>query len=124
MTEPILTDKDLRPLFTLFFRKRFWIVGIFIAGTLASYGLLLVLKAARYDSIAVVMIKVPVVDFEFRIDPNPQVAPAYIDLAQADALLYDTHQLVNEMHSLAEPLATEMGIGQELSMRERDTWLR
>lgn len=124
MTEPILTDKDLRPLFTLLFRKRFWIVGIFIAGTLASYGLLLVLKAARYDSIAVVMIKVPVVDFEFRIDPNPQVAPAYIDLAQADALLYDTHQLVNEMHSLAEPLAREMGIGQDLSMRERDTWLR
>lgn len=124
MTEPILTDKEIRPLFTLLFRKRFWIVGIFILGTLASYGLLVFLKAARYDSVAVVMIKVPVVDYEFQINPNPQVAPAYIDLAQADALLYDTHKLVNELHNLAEPLAKEYGIEQELTLRERDTWLR
>src|SRR3990172_5403909 len=105
MTEPIVTSRELLPLFSLLFRERFRILGVFVAATLICYGILLFVKIAKYESMSVVMIKVPVVDFEFRIDPNPQVAPAYVDLAQADALLFDTHALAVEMHRLPEPIA-------------------
>jgi hypothetical protein len=124
MTEPIVTSSELLPLFNLLFRQRFKVVGVFVAATLISYGLLLWIKIAKYDSMAVVMIKTPVIDYEFRIDPNPQVAPAYVDLAQADALLFDTHALAVEMHHLAEPLAKEYEIPQEIPVKERDAWLK
>ncbi len=124
MTEPIVSSSELRPLFNLLFRQRFWIVGVFIGATLCSYGLLLWVKIAKYDSMAVVMIKTPVIDYEFRIDPNPQVAPAYVDLAQADALLFDTHALAVRMHELAEGMAKEYEIPQEIPVRDRDAWLK
>jgi hypothetical protein len=124
MTEPLVTSSELLPLFNLLFRQRFKIVGVFVTATLISYGLLLWVKIAKYDSMAVVMIKTPVIDYEFRIDPNPQVAPAYVDLAQADALLFDTHALAVEMHHLAEPLANEYEIPQDIPVKERDAWLK
>jgi len=124
MTEPIVTSNELLPLFQLLFRQRFRILGVFVATTLVSYFLLLWIKIAKYDAMAVVMIKTPVIDYEFRIDPNPQVAPAYVDLAQADALLFDTHALAVLMHRLAEPLAKEYEIPQEIPVRDRDAWLK
>jgi hypothetical protein len=124
MTEPILSSSDLKPLFSVVFARRFRIVGILVGATLACYCVLLLLKLASYESVSVVMVKVPVIDFEFRVDPNPQVAPAYVDLAQADALLFNTHSLAVEMRSLAEPVAKEYGIPEEVSFKERDIFLK
>lgn len=124
MTEPILTGGDLRPLFRALFGKRFHLLAILVAGTLASYAVLLLVKIQRYEAGAVVAVKIPTIDFEFRIDPNPQVAPAYVDMAQSDALLYDTHSLMARMRRLAEPIAKEYELPETMTVKERDRILR
>lgn len=124
MTEPILTASDLKPLFQLLFRHRFRAILVFVLTTVLVYSALQFVKVAKFESVAVVMVKVPIVDYQFQINPNPQVASAYVDLAQADALLFDTHALAVELHRVAEPLASELGITFPIDSEQRDEVLR
>ena len=123
MTAPIVSSQDLRPLITLIFRKRFRIVGLFLIVTVGLFTYLKVIKFAEYESSAIVMVKTPLIDFDARIDPNPQIAPVYFDLAMSGGLLADTHKLLLEMRELAEPIGNEFGIESRVRPDERSGWL-
>ena len=123
MTEPILTSQELKPLLSLVFRKRFRILGLFLLVTIAFYAFLRIVKFASYEAASVVMVKIPLIEYDVRVDPNPQVAPAYLDLAMSGGLLADTHALMRQMRRLAEPIAQELGIEEHVTTSLRKGWL-
>jgi hypothetical protein len=114
---------ELRPLFTLLFRKRFAIVAVFLIATIGTYFTLRLLKVATYDSTAIILVKIPLIDFDARIDPNPQVAPAFIDLARSDQILVSTHDALVQLRRLADPLRQEWGIEEYVTPDLREGWL-
>jgi hypothetical protein len=123
MTEPLLTGGELRPLIELVFGKRLRIAAVFLIATIGMYVFLRVIDFASYEASSVAMVKTPMVDFDGRIDPNPQVAPAYLDLAISDGLLADTHDLLVEMRELAEPIRQEVGFEGEIDFHLRQDWI-
>ena len=70
MTETMLTGKDLHPLIDLLFRKRVGIIILFLIATFGTYGTLKILKVANFQAASMVMVKIPLVDLDFRLDPN------------------------------------------------------
>jgi len=123
MTEPILSGSDLRPLLQVLFARRGRTIGILLLGTVLSFVFLLWWRTPHYQSGAVVMVRVPMVSMEFQIDPNPQIAPAYLDLAGSDGLFSDTYSQLLEMRRIGRPIADELDIPAEVNFKDRENIL-
>ncbi|MCA9448483.1 MAG: hypothetical protein KC931_15280, partial [Candidatus Omnitrophica bacterium] len=97
MTQPFLTEKDLHPIVDLVFRKRFRLLLVFLAVTFGVYGGLKILKVANFQATSVTMVKIPLVELEYRVDPNPQAASVFMALAESDGLLADSYDLTRTL---------------------------
>ena len=123
MTEPFLSGKDLHPIVELVFRRRYKILTVFLLFTVGTYGTLKVLKVAKFAATSLVMVKIPLVDFDFRVDPNPQASSVYLALAESDGLLADTYRTTRQLREALEPLAVEFEIPDFIPADQREGYL-
>ncbi len=123
MTEPFLTGKDLHPIVDLVFQKRYKLLIVFLVFTFGTYGTLKLLKMASYSATSLVMVKIPLVDFDYRMDPNPQASSVYFALAESDGLLADVYQLTRELREAIEPVRKDFEIPDPISHDQREAYL-
>lgn len=123
MTEPFLTSKDLHPIVALVFRRRFRLLAVFLVFTFGTYGALKALKSANYSAASVVMVKIPLVDYEYRVDPNPQASSVYLALAVSDGLLADSFERTREIRERVQPIAEELGLPEFIPADRREDYL-
>ncbi|MCB9768253.1 MAG: hypothetical protein H6752_08675 [Candidatus Omnitrophica bacterium] len=96
---------------------------VFLVVTFGVYGGLKILKVANFQATSVTMVKIPLVELEYRVDPNPQAASVFMALAESDGLLADSYDLTRTLRETVEPICEEFGIPKHVTHDQREGYL-